>query len=653
MQMFLWDSYEEVEINDKTKYWVDLWEDFIENFDNDSYGLSLINPHLLLKDLIDEIRFNRLKNPKIKTYFTEKLGLMLDSDPIIQNFFKNDFILISKELKNNRPKYFIELCESILKVFQNGVYFRNCSDKLKEILINSTWDDNDEEIISLISQNLIVEFILHGYSLNSIKDIPSNLFDKYTIIGDKNEEIITSKFPVSIKFEDFGNREDFNKKEYNNALKEEINNLTFSDRINGLKKYYDSALLENYFIFQVEGLIGNVDINIGNVNFYIPKIGNLDNNIKDFEIKKLGFFANESSNFINAAVKVKYRDVNSGKQSAIETIEKTLDYLKCFTHSKIPFEIKKNSYNIVDIEGDIVGRGFTSDDKFLKKHMSLDLKKFETIRDKEFIKLEEILYENLIKKIPLTNKIIFSLHWYRKAFESDNLEDKLLNYWIVIENLLTFDPQNENLVLPSEKEISKFVYIKNFVPPIELIDFIPRISKDLHNYLFPLIYSSQGSSEEDRPLLTLPEQKLQACQLERDIKEINLKEFINNLPSLIDIVPRKIIKDKLIYANKFYTDSDFAKQEIQKRLRQTEQDLLLIYRYRNLIVHNAHFDSTILPYYILKAQRFSGNLLRLILFDFINDKSKSHEEILLSQKIKIDRLIEKLNKESVDLWELR
>ncbi|MCD4840653.1 MAG: hypothetical protein K8R08_01375, partial [Methanosarcinales archaeon] len=77
--MFLWDSYEEVEINDKTKYWVDLWEDLIENFDNDSYGLSLVNPHLLLKDLIDEIRFNRLKNPKIKTYFIEKLGLMLVS----------------------------------------------------------------------------------------------------------------------------------------------------------------------------------------------------------------------------------------------------------------------------------------------------------------------------------------------------------------------------------------------------------------------------------------------------------------------------------------------------------------------------------------------------------------------------------------------
>ena len=88
MNIFLWDSYEEKEINDKIKYWVDLWEDLIENFDNDSYGLKLINPNLLLKDIIDEIRSNRLNNSKNKKYFIAELGIMLKSDPIIKNHFK-------------------------------------------------------------------------------------------------------------------------------------------------------------------------------------------------------------------------------------------------------------------------------------------------------------------------------------------------------------------------------------------------------------------------------------------------------------------------------------------------------------------------------------------------------------------------------------
>ena len=88
MNVFLWDSYEEGEINDKIKYWVDLWEDLIENFNNDSYGLNLVNPHLILMDIIDEIKFNRLKNSKNKEYFLKTLGVMLKSDPVIKNSFK-------------------------------------------------------------------------------------------------------------------------------------------------------------------------------------------------------------------------------------------------------------------------------------------------------------------------------------------------------------------------------------------------------------------------------------------------------------------------------------------------------------------------------------------------------------------------------------
>ena len=49
MDMLLWDTYQANEINEKIKYWVDLWEDMISNFNKNRYGLTLINPHLILR----------------------------------------------------------------------------------------------------------------------------------------------------------------------------------------------------------------------------------------------------------------------------------------------------------------------------------------------------------------------------------------------------------------------------------------------------------------------------------------------------------------------------------------------------------------------------------------------------------------------------
>ena len=662
MNIFLWDSYEEGEINSKIKYWVDLWEDLIENFDNDSYGLNLVNPNLLLMDIIDEIRFNRLRNSGNKNFFITKMGKMLNSDPIIKKLFKSDFTLIIKELNSNRPpEYLIQLCEDISELFGEGLYFYQSCDFLKGLLLNTTSNQDDEKNISLISQNLMVEFILIGYSLNTIINFPSNLFDKYTTIGSEDDELLITKFPLNLKSEDFQDGEDFNKNDYNEAIKHEIKSLSISDRIERLKFYYDEQPSEGYAILKVEGLKGNVDLKIGNVNFYKPKIenyvGKTETNV--FDVNKLKYFGNETTpSFINAAVKIKYRDLESAKLLAVESIDKSLDILRCHIHSEVPFKINSDKLIIVDGNGKKVGISLSSNNMpHIKEINSYDLENFNVSfsnNEDYFSNIEQMLSENKSKNSFLADKLIYSLHWYRKAFESNNLEDKLLNYWIIIENLVTLESQIENLVLPSNKNENKFSLVEELVPPIELTDFIRHISKDLYYYLKHLICYSQSNSEETRNLLELPKENIEACFLQphTDVIKVDMKEFIKNIPPLINLIPNKLIKDKIIFANNFYSDNEFAYHEIIEHLEQTKYDLLLIYRYRNLIVHNARFDSTILPYYIEKAERFAGNILRTILYDFVMDNTKTHKKILLSKKVKIERMMVRLkNNETLDLWD--
>jgi len=662
MNIFLWNSYEEGEINNKIKYWVDLWEDLIENFDNDSYGLNLVNPNLLLMDIIDEIRFNRLKNSRNSEFFLTQMGKMLKLDPIIKKSFKSDFTLIIRELESKHPpEYLLQLCEDVSELFREGLYFNQSCDFLKDILINPMWNQDDEENISLISQNLMVEFILIGCGLNRIKNLPSNLFDKYTTIGVEDDELLITKFPLKLSPDDFQDGEDLNKNDYNEAIKNEIKSLSISDRIERLKFYYDEQPSEGYAILKVEGLIGNVDLKIGNVNFYKPKIENYVDKTEtnDFNVNKLKYFGNEiSSSFINAAVKIKYRDLESAELLAVKSIDKSLDVLRCYVHSEVPFKIDSDNLIIVDENGKEVGGKHSSENMPQTKDIYyFNMEKFEVSLsddDHYFTNIEQMLSDNKTKKSFLADKLINSLHWYRKAFESNNLEDKLLNYWIVIENLVTLDSKIGNLFLPSNKNENKFSLVEELVPPIELIDFIGRISKDLHRYLTDLNEYFEINSEDTRHLLELPQENIDACFLQPhiDVIKVDMKEFIKNIPPLINLVPNKIIKDKIVFADKFYSDNEFAYQKIIERLYQTKHDLLLIYRYRNLIVHNARFDSTILPYYIEKAERFAGNILRTILYEFVMDNTKTHEKILLSKKVKIQRMMDKLkNNDSLDLWD--
>ncbi|WP_148705475.1 hypothetical protein [Methanosarcina siciliae] len=687
----MWPNYEDNEINEKTKYWVDLWEETIVGFSREVYDKELVNPHLLLINLLEEIKFNKLMNIKNNKYFLNKLNSFVKDDKVIKNLFKTDFLLLISELsqKSRRLEYFAILCERIIKYFQQGVYFKESCDQLKKIVLDNQWKDSDKEEILLISQNLIIELILAGYSLETIKTIPRNLFDKYQIREDNEVPILITKYPISTDIKDFYDGDQLDNVSYHEAMKAEIDSLSISNRIEKLKYYFDKEPIEGYGIFHIEGLKGDIDVNIGEVNFYSPKIENYWRSInnpnlraKDFNEMKLEFYDDEESysnytykknslidfkpkvkkaSFINAAVKIKYRDFDSARKKALEIVEKSLDILRLHTNSKLPFKVKLQRFYLVDCDDLSISDSYsTRDTPSYKEIMSYDLNKsilFSGKYEEYLNELKKLLFNEDIEKDPLSAKLVYSLHWYRKAFETDLPEDKLLNYWIAIENLLTFDSKNGNIVLRDNKEEDKFLIVQELVPFIELNHSTGNVAVNTYLYLKNLIYSSRDvilMNSTTKPL-DVPQNCLEDCQLKPQIgkKDIDLRKFIQTLPLLYPYVKRKIIEDRIRFSEKFYNDTIFKSEELERRLEQVSQDLLLIYRYRNLIVHNARFDTKILPYYVMKAENLAGNLISKILYEHAMDSTKSHQEILISERVKMEMIMEKLKSNTpVDFWEL-
>jgi hypothetical protein len=647
MEIYIWDSYGSEEINGKIKYWVDLWEDFIEHFNKKSYGLELMNPHLLIRDIIDEIVFNRLQNKNNRKFFYKQLNIVMECDPVIKNNYYTDFALIRREFNAKRISYLLQLCKNIQEIFTSGSYFEECYNALRKILMKPNWGKNGTENIRIISQHLIVELLLKGYTLKTAKSFPRNIFDKYFI---ERDHVITN-YPHNVKWSDFVREEKFDAKSYNEAVKAEIDSLTVSKRLGDFSRYYQRTPSEYFFIFRVDGVKGNVDFNIGDVNFYSPE-GKKYVKKPSSEKEREFFWDTKNKYVVNAAVPVYTIDTESARLTAVETIERALDLIRCYYSPKANFEIVSGSYVVVDSKGRVIEESITvPEGKMVSWYDTFDLNRYK-VDDKFSGELKDVgkfITVTGEKKSEIIQKIEFALHWYRKAEETNIVEDKLLNYWIAIETLTELK-DSENIVVNEKGKESKYHIIRELLTPIQIFAFIYEVGWELYWYLNELLTSMHG----DRRLLTLPKKLVKESSLNpKPRQQIDLWCFINKLEEINRSINRRIIKEKIVHVDKFYNDNSYARECIQSQMEKIKEDILLIYRYRNKIVHKAHYDNTVLPYYVQKARKYSGDLVRCILREHFVTKRNSVEEILLTKYAKMNRLIEKLVKNmKIDFLEI-
>ena len=650
MELSIWEKYKKKEINEKIKYWLDIWEDLITNFSSNSFGLILINPQLIISDIIDEVEFNQIKDRKIKEYFLYQISEIIKNDETIKKYFITEFKLIIKYLSNENSFLIRQVCKKIFEIFKNGKYFDKTYQILKKILMNSKWENGEEEKIRYFSQVIIIEFLLKGYSSDTIKYFPNNIFDKYTIDNlDNNIQIIHTKFPHGIEYKDYKNEEGFNDdKSYNTAVASLIDSLTIENRLDAILDYFKVEPKNRFFIFQLEGLKSTFkDLELGDVTIYDPRIHSM---IKSgYEKNQDCFNRDISKQYLNACVKIKSLDDEKSKDLAVELIEKVFDVLRLYRPKyKSDFKVISASYIILDENYSDVGmqQGRNKENPELEYYFFLDLHDEIKLRKesdvhKYFNKYCTIVHKAYEDLNSIEKKIMYSMHWYRKGNESNINEDKLLNYWIAFENIFSKDFEYEEI----DNKIKLFSIIKENFPPIGILESILNILEETYLYIKELYFAH-------RKLLIIPEKVVEASKIDPPTgSTINLKDFLDNIPSLIDVINYKVIKEKLIFIKKLYSDNNFLKKYIKQNEKNIKNDLLLIYRLRNKIVHKAHYDNRILPYYVKKIEKYSRILLIEVNEKYIKNQKLNLKEIILSSHIKIEMLENKIkNNLHIDLF---
>ena len=121
-----------------------------------------------------------------------------------------------------------------------------------------------------------------------------------------------------------------------------------------------------------------------------------------------------------------------------------------------------------------------------------------------------------------------------------------------------------------------------------------------------------------------------------------LKQLHHKTPSLGRFhteVARPILRAKLRDTRGFYSEKVVAKAQIKAQLERTEAEVRAVYRVRNQIVHNAHVDDHLMPFYARQARRIVHSYVRQLI---LLNTTAPHQDMssLLSAVLVRDALLE-------------
>ncbi len=600
-------------------YWLHYWRHCIEKLtDKDNVSFKIVGPRMLLRDLVDELEGHGLSNPDNISFFRAQLSGLDKLDEVFHKLCHPIVACLLQRLgdKVNRESCII-LCRKVLNTLVVKRYFTLLVDWLAETIDKTTKSDYDSrQKINEITHLVIAECVAEGFVFDEIKRFTTDIPD--VAIAEGGAVMAAPPEFDTLKESDYTTQEDYYK-----AVSELIKNRDVYKCLDVLKQHYYADPQDAFFIVRLNGLKGQIDDYVGDINIYSPKKKRYITT--EYSFSKVEAIT-EDRDWVNAAIPIDFISIDQAKVYAKAKLEEVLDIMMLTYRTKSPITIATNIYAVVadgrEISMSISVKGndpqMALRDEMMRYLDALDLTDvngdgFKFLSDKHQV-LE--VGQGVLKR-----RLKNAAHWYAKAVAVDKDVDVLLYSWFAIEGLLKVEDKTKAEMADKNKEMNSLKVIQEFVTSIVCKSYFYNYLRSTYwNFLY-LTNEHDNYYDIDEAVISQAGLNLKAGDHYRD------SAFLNAVPAMIGCINDDIVKDELAQMGAFYQNED----GIKEKANQICDNLLMIYRLRNMIVHNAALSSVNISFYAREAMSIAQRVIRYVI-----DKAggnKTIDEIVLGAKL--------------------
>ena len=600
------------------QYFKEKYQFEINQFCSNSISFDIFNPHVLVKYCVEELKLNC--NHRNLTLFRDKLGEIGKIDSVFKSLYSFEYLKIMNYLTVDND-YILHIINNLLLKLDDLTYAKSICDKIQNIVLKDADIIESKDELNYYIDSLIIELNLYGYGKKTLSSLIYNLFNNFK----EKDKAYISEFP-------------FIRRNASDKEKETIINYKEHERLKLIKNCFSKRKENIYFLTSISGIkvenlhfkVANSDVYIYNYKLY-PKV-----NEEKKLVENVHIFDTLNSNEYHVLVKIKAIDPYYSFEQVNLVLQEAIDTLYALNDTQCKIKVETSAYLIYNKNLNLISENYNqaSDDSFWQKLKPLEIEKHEEILYQQYSKII------LSKNNAITRKLKNSIRYYRNAKNSNNYEERLLNNWIFIENLFSIDINIPKSMLKYKDDKSKFNYIYSLLPILLIDDELFNYINSTYDYYYYLSLSKK-----------IPQKDSLLLQFSNKLDKINLNVFISNINILNKYFNSFFYKDMISYNSNILNNPSDSSSYISNLIDRNRENLLMIYRLRNMIVHNANYEVSFLEYYDKQSARYADKLLRIILSEYLlKNGNTTINNILLNYYTKNEKILNYININGIRKW---
>lgn len=573
----------------------------------------------IIDELVLECKSNKLKIKRNIKFFNELINNVKEKTYLVNKKQNGNLNLLLGKLNEQNPNsdLILTICMQLKNDFSSKDYFVFLVENLKFYLKDDI--ENHYKIIKELMEHIFMELIYNGYSL---KEISKNVLNLFSLASNNPKSPIpTTNFPINLIKDDYSKEK----------LILYINNMSVDERIDYIKRLYSNEKKIYYVIISVAGIaIDEKELKCNNdILFYNPNISDPTNSISNNNWREDKFNIDYTKN-CNACITVQAYNVNDAHNQALKKLDNYINILKIIS-SLDNYKICDNNCVILDATRKMIQVTYSS------YKNEYDIRKFEreirAINENDFFydkkvkelskKMENLIYsdENIKNK---TDKVLLnSIKKYSEAIDTSNEQEAFLKYWSALESL--FD-EGLSLIKSDNK-------IDNMLEVLSIYLVYIEKYEELHNLYNELnIATSKQYFNSVPEIIKLPKKILKKLgwTKESNKKSISLDLLIEYSDEILKKVNDYYYYSKIENTKMLYTDTKTAFAILNDYKEKCENNIIMIYRIRNQIIHDAYCNDIPIEFYLPLLKKMVNSFLNTVIDEYIKCKNMTISEIIYS-----------------------